>query len=181
MYIPKKNDDEILLGVYISLPEPYQSYVRNCRINFGDPFACSCPVHITLLPPTVIKKDQKNDFISNLEQVVSSFSSFWIIAKGLSSFIPVSSVAYIPLVTGGNICKDLYSKILKLDALSNYVERFDYYPHITVSYNVAQEDLLEIENVFNDFSACFISSKICVDEVDSDGHSRNIKVISLGK
>lgn len=181
MYIPEKNDDEILLGVYISLPEPYQSYVRNCRINLGDPFAYSCPVHITLLPPTVIKKDKKDDFINSLERVVSNFSPFWIAVRGVSSFIPVSNVAYIPLISGDNSCKDLYTKILELDALENYVKRFDYYPHITVSYNVVEEDLLEIENAFEDFSACFISSKICVDEVDSDGHSKNIKIISLGK
>lgn len=42
MYKPIINKDESILGIYIRLPEPYEKYIRQYRINNGQDSAALC-------------------------------------------------------------------------------------------------------------------------------------------
>lgn len=180
MYIPNITSEETLFGVYIALPEPYENYIRNCRINHGDSLASLCPTHITLLPPTAINRLDLINFVTDLKNMAASFRPFWVKLDGVSSFKPVSNVSFINVVKGNKNCASINNEILSFNSLRGLDKRFDYHPHVTIGHGISQENLDVLEKKFKNFTASFICSKICVDILDTDGSSRTVAILPLG-
>ncbi len=179
MYIPDFEKNEIILGIYISLPSCYGEYIRNYRIEHGDGCAALCPSHITLLPPTVFHRLDLPKIMEHLEDITSTYKPFWIKLDGVASFKPVSNVSYIKVVSGADECKELHDKVLNSEFIDSSSERFSFHPHVTIAHDVSDSSFSVLENEFSDFNSAFICSKICVDLLDTDGSSTNIAVLPL--
>lgn len=175
MYIPEVTSDELLLGVYVNLPQPWSAFISNKRMEIGDSLAENCAPHITLLPPTPVAKSQLNTFLKDLKHIADTSKSFWVGLDSSSNFLPVSTVSFIKVSYGYDECKVLHDKIY--GCVENASPRFPFHPHVTLAHNISVEKIRDIQSDFSDFKAAFICSNIFVDVLDTKGNSHTVIVL----
>ncbi|MHB1491981.1 2',5' RNA ligase family [mine drainage metagenome] len=154
MRLPERGDDEIRIGVALTVPEPYGSALQAARASFGDPLAPFIPPHITLLGPTVVAEDELDALGVHLAEIASQFRPFVLHLRGTGSFRPVSPVVFVQVVEGISICEDL-ERAVRSGPLEQEL-RFNYHPHVTVAHEVDEDALERAFDGLAGFEASFV-------------------------
>jgi len=152
--LPERGDDQVRIGVALTVPEPYGSALQEARASFGDPLAPFIPPHITLLGPTVVDERDLDALGVHLAEVASRFRPFALHLRGTGSFRPVSPVVFVQVVEGISICEDLERAVRS--GLLEQDLRFNYHPHVTVAHEVDEDALERAFDGLAEFEASFV-------------------------
>lgn len=178
MNLPERADDEVRIGVSITVPEPWGSMLQDARAGFGDPAAEQIPSHITLVGPTLLPADALPAMDAHLREVAARHEPFTVRLRGTGTFRPVSSVVFVQVVEGIAGCERL-----EHDVRSGPLEqglRFNYHPHVTVAHEVADDQLDAAFEGLADFDASFLVTAIHSYEHGDDGVWRPARDYPLG-
>ncbi len=149
----KPGEDLRMIGVAISVAEPYGELLREFRASFGDDLAVSVPTHVTLLPPTEVPAAALPMIEGHLAAVADRSSAFQIDLHGTGTFRPVSPVVFVKLAAGADRCAQLDS-LIRLGPLHRELH-FDYHPHVTVAHHLPDDVLNRAEQELAGFSCSF--------------------------
>ena len=152
--------DRITVGVVIDLPEPHATVVRKWRRRAGDPQADLVPPHVTLLPPTSVRRDDLDEVIAHLSKVAEMQAPFSMHLSGTGTFRPLSQVVFIQVSSGVGECERLESAIRSgpLDRDLDY----PFHPHVTVAHDVDDRALDEAYDGLSDFVARFRADRFAL-------------------
>lgn len=167
MYLPEIGEDEELIGLVIAVPEPWMSELTAWRLEFGDEHGNHTPAHITLLPPTAIKKDHRADVAEHLQKIAAAHRPFKISLRGTGTFRPISPVVYIDVVAGNRDLIELENDVRT--GILDVPTRFDYHPHVTIAQQVSDERLDRAEMTCANFEAQWTVQGFRLDRVTPDG------------
>ena len=76
MYLPQRLPGQEWLGVVIALPEPWVSVLTDIRVSLGDDQGTKVPAHITILPPTAVDMERREEVIEHLRAVAQRYTPF---------------------------------------------------------------------------------------------------------
>ena len=128
------------IGVSISVPEPWGSYLQDFRVNNGDAAGSGIPTHITLVPPLEVEEARVADVEDHLANVAAATAPYRIHLRGSGTFRPVSPVVFLNLVEGISQTEQL-ALSCRTGPLTSEL-RYPYHPHVTVAH-VDDDDLLD--------------------------------------
>lgn len=171
--------DGLVVGVAVAVPEPYGSYLRDCRASFGDPEAHRIPPHITLLPPTEVACANEDAVVEHLDRVAATSHAFTVHLRGTASFRPVSPVVFVQLVAGIAECERLETAVR-----SGPLDRdlaFYYHPHVTVAHHLSDEQLDRAATTLETFDAVFEVTEFLLYEHGVDGVWRPERSFAFGR
>lgn len=141
------------IGVAIGIPEPYGAELQGWRERLGDPNATRIVPHVTLLPPTSVSAGVLPKIEEHLRIVATRFSEFDIRLRGSATFLPVSSVVFVPLVQGIAECEQL-EKLVRSGPLCREIG-YTYHPHVTVAHNLPDDALYRAWTALSAYDASF--------------------------
>jgi 2'-5' RNA ligase len=141
------------IGVAIGIPEPYGGELQGWRERLGDPNASRIVPHVTLLPPTPVSPEALQEIEEHLRLVATAFREFSIRLRGSATFLPVSSVVFVPLVQGIAECEQLEVKV-RSGPLWREVG-YSYHPHVTVAHDLPDDALLRAWTALSAYDASF--------------------------
>ncbi|HVW81717.1 MAG TPA: 2'-5' RNA ligase family protein [Mycobacteriales bacterium] len=127
------------IGVAIGIPEPFGAELQAWRERLGDPNALRIVPHVTLLPPTVVGNGTLAEIEEHLRRVAARFRPFVIRLRGSATFLPVSSVVFVPLVQGIAECEQIEAQV-RSGPLTRALD-YSYHPHVTVAHDLPDEAL----------------------------------------
>jgi 2'-5' RNA ligase len=174
----QRGADDRTVGVAVAVPEPYGSYLRDCRAGFGDPEAHRIPPHITLLPPTEVACADEGAVVEHLHRVAAASHAFTVHLRGTASFRPVSPVVFVQLVAGIAECERLESAVR-----AGPLERdlaFYYHPHVTAAHHLSDERLDRAAAALETFDAVFEVTEFLLYEHGEDGVWRPERSFAFG-
>ena len=128
-----------VLGVVVSVPEPWAQLLVEWRGRCGDPQASLVPPHVTLLPPTEVPVADRAEISAHLARVAATHPPFDMHLSGTGTFRPVSEVVFVAVARGIADCE-----LIATDVRTGPLERplhFPYHPHVTVAHDVPGEML----------------------------------------
>src|SRR6185312_8972915 len=99
------------IGVAVGIPEPFGAELQGWRERLGDPNALRIVPHVTLLPPTTVGSGALPEIEEHLRRVAARFRPFEIRLRGSATFLPVSSVVFVPLVQGIAECEQMETQV----------------------------------------------------------------------
>ena len=111
MYLPQRLPGQEWLGVVIALPEPWVSVLTDIRVSLGDDQGTKVPAHITILPPTAVDMERREEVIEHLRSVAQRYTPFRVTLGDTGTFRPVSPVVYLSLAEGERECTMLAEDI----------------------------------------------------------------------
>jgi 2'-5' RNA ligase len=123
-----------VLGVVVSVPEPWAELLVEWRGKCGDPQAALVPPHVTLLPPTEVPVAQRGAISDHLSRVARRHPPFDVHLAGTGTFRPISEVVFVAVARGIADCE-----LIAGDVRSGPLHRelaFPYHPHVTVAHDV---------------------------------------------
>jgi 2'-5' RNA ligase len=138
---PPADTGTAVLGVVVSVPEPWAQLLVDWRSKVGDPQASLVPPHVTLLPPTVVRVRDRAAISEHLAQVARRHPPFDVHLSGTGTFRPVSEVVFVAVALGIADCE-----LIATDVRSGPLARslaFPYHPHVTVAHDVPT-DMLDL-------------------------------------
>ncbi|HWB65221.1 MAG TPA: 2'-5' RNA ligase family protein [Mycobacteriales bacterium] len=141
------------IGVALGIPEPYGSELQAWRERLGDPNAHRIVPHITLLPPTLVASEQLDDIEEHLRAVAAASRPFDIRLRGSATFLPISSVVFVPLVQGIAECEQLAAAVRRGPLRRDL--NFPYHPHVTVVHDLPDEALYRGWTQLTSYEAAF--------------------------
>ena len=156
-----------IIGVSITVPEPYGSLLQERRAGFGDRAAAAIPTHVTLLPPTEVEVAGLPVFREHLAQIAAAGRPFCMRLDGTDTFRPLSPVVYVELTEGAVECAELQEQVR-----SGPIRRelqFPYYPHVTVAHGIEDEAMDRAQRELADFGACWTATGFALYEQGEDG------------
>jgi 2'-5' RNA ligase len=160
-------DDDVVVGVAITVPEPWSQVLRGARAAAGDPEARAIPPHVTLLAPAKVAADELDQIDDHLEQVASRYSAFDLHLRGTGTFRPVSPVVFVQVVEGIALCEQIAGEVRS--GLLDRPLRFPYHPHVTIGHDVPDDHLDQAFEAMADFDAAFSVTHVDGYVQDSDG------------
>lgn len=169
MDLPAPAPSQCVMGMTIELPEPWASQVRIVRSASGDPLASSVPPHVTLLPPTVVERDDVPVIVDHVERVVAGTRPFVVRAHGVGTFRPVSPVVYLALAAGADRCDSLQRDLRGPEGSLFAALRFPFHPHVTLAQDVADDALDGAARDGALIDANFVVEQICLHRLADDG------------
>jgi 2'-5' RNA ligase len=128
-----------VLGVVVSVPEPWAQLLVEWRSKVGDPQASLVPPHVTLLPPTEVRVADRAAISAHLAEVARRHPPFTVHLSGTGTFRPVSEVVFVAVALGIADCE-----LIASDVRSGPLARplnFPYHPHVTVAHDVPTDML----------------------------------------
>jgi 2'-5' RNA ligase len=128
-----------VIGVSISVPEPWAAEIQALRAGYGDPLARSVPTHVTLLPPTPLAAAAVPRVHEHLRRVAAGFRPFRMLLHGTGTFRPVTPVVYLRIEEGSRDCRTLEAAV-RSGPLARDLD-FPYHPHVTVAQAVPEPAL----------------------------------------
>lgn len=167
MFLPERRSYEEWLGVVIAVPEPWNSIITEIRQSIGDPMALSVPPHVTILPPLAVPGDRREQVFEHLRQVAEQGRPFQISLRGVSTFQPVSSVAFLQVDKGAKQCAQLAEDVRS--GPLDYSLRFPYHAHVTLAQNLSQDCLDRALELAKDIDAEWMVQGFRADRVEADG------------
>jgi 2'-5' RNA ligase len=141
------------IGVAVNIPEPFGSELQGWRERLGDPNASRIVPHVTLLPPTRVDSESLPAIEEHLRLVATQFSAFDIRLRGSATFLPVSSVVFVPLVQGIAECEQLEVRV-RSGVLWREVG-YAYHPHVTVAHDLPDDALYRAWTELSGYDASF--------------------------
>lgn len=167
MYVPACGPDEELIGVVIAVPEPWMSLLTEARVHLGDEHGINTPAHITLLPPTAVRKADRERLFEHLQAVAKSVAPFRVGVRGTGSFRPVSPVVFFNISEGAAQLSALEARIRA--GITSEPRRFDYHPHVTLVHGVSDEVMDRALELGKHFQADWVVPGFRLDQVSPDG------------
>lgn len=144
---------DIVVGVAITVPEPWAGALRAARSAVGDPEAESIPPHVTLLAPATVGESWLTDVDEHLERVAAGHQPFDLHLRGTATFRPVSPVVFVQVVEGIAQCERLASDVRR--GPLEVPAKFPYHPHATIAHAVDDARLDQAFEQMADFDATF--------------------------
>lgn len=177
MYLPPLRDGEEWIGILVAIPEPWVTELTEIRRNAGDLQADHVPAHITLLPPTAVAVEDREQLFSHLSQVAQMHHPFTATVEGAGSFRPVSPVSFAQVTTGFHnfvsLAEDIRSNLLDTEP------RFPYHPHVTLGHGISDAALDHVEAAVADFSATWTVPGFRLDRVDEAGRYSSLALFDF--
>ncbi|MCW2510627.1 MAG: 2-5 ligase [Modestobacter sp.] len=136
---PRMSPETAVLGVVVSVPEPWAQLLVEWRSKCGDPQASLVPPHVTLLPPTEVPAGDRAAISAHLARVAAGHAPFDMHLAGTSSFRPVSEVVFIAVAKGMAECARIATDVRR-GPLARPLN-FPYHPHVTVAHDVPTDML----------------------------------------
>ena len=139
--VPAAPIETAVLGVVVSVPEPWAQLLVDWRTKVGDPQASLVPPHVTLLPPTEVRLRERDAISEHLARVARRHPPFDVHLSGTGTFRPVSEVVFVAVALGIADCE-----LIATDVRSGPLARslnFPYHPHVTVAHDVPS-DMLDV-------------------------------------
>jgi 2'-5' RNA ligase len=133
--------DTAVLGVVVSVPEPWAQLLVEWRTKVGDPQASLVPPHVTLLPPTEVPSSRRAAISAHLARVARQHPPFDVHLSGTGTFRPVSEVVFVAVAMGIADC-ELIATDVRTGPLARPLN-FPYHPHVTVAHDVPT-DMLDL-------------------------------------
>lgn len=130
-----------VLGVVVSVPEPWSQLLVEWRGKVGDPQASLVPPHVTLLPPTEVTVADRPAITAHLAQVARCHPPFTVHLSGTGTFRPISEVVFVAVALGISDC-ELIATDVRTGPLARPLN-FPYHPHVTVAHDVST-DMLDL-------------------------------------
>jgi 2'-5' RNA ligase len=130
-----------VLGVVVSVPEPWAQLLVDWRTKVGDPQASLVPPHVTLLPPTEVRVRERDVVSEHLARVARRHPPFDVHLSGTGTFRPVSEVVFVAVALGIADC-ELIATDVRTGPLARPLN-FPYHPHVTVAHDVPT-DMLDV-------------------------------------
>ena len=143
----------VTVGVVIDLPEPHASVIRGWRERSGDHQGAVIPPHVTLLPPTSVRRGLLDGAVTHLQTVATEVEPFSMELGGTQTFRPASQVVYVQIVNGMVECKQLET-LIRRGPLERPRE-FPFHPHVTVAHDVDEAALDAAYEGLSEFVARF--------------------------
>jgi 2'-5' RNA ligase len=137
----RTSTDTAVLGVVVSVPEPWAQLLVEWRGKCGDPQASLVPPHVTLLPPTEVLVADRPAITDHLARVAASHPPFDMHLAGTDTFRPVSEVVFIAVARGIAECARIATDV-RSGPLTRALS-FPYHPHVTVAHDVPT-DMLDL-------------------------------------
>jgi 2'-5' RNA ligase len=128
-----------VLGVVVSIPEPWAELLVEWRRKCGDPQASLVPPHVTLLPPTEVPVTQRAAISAHLARVAAGHAPFDMLLAGTDTFRPVSEVVFVAVERGMTECARIATDV-RSGPLARSLN-FPYHPHVTVAHDVPTDML----------------------------------------
>jgi 2'-5' RNA ligase len=136
---PPTPTDTAVLGVVVSVPEPWAQLLVDWRSKVGDPQAHLVPPHVTLLPPTEVRVRDRWAITDHLARVARLHPPFDVHLSGTGTFRPVSEVVFVAVALGIADC-ELIASDVRTGPLARPLN-FPYHPHVTVAHDVPTDML----------------------------------------
>ena len=136
---PSTRTGTAVLGVVVSVPEPWAQLLVDWRTKVGDPQAHLVPPHVTLLPPTEVRVRDRSAITEHLAQVARRHPPFEVHLSGTGTFRPVSEVVFVAVALGIADC-ELIAGDVRTGPLTRPLN-FPYHPHVTVAHDVPTQML----------------------------------------
>jgi 2'-5' RNA ligase len=150
---PRTSPETAVLGVVVSLPEPWAELMVEWRSKCGDPQASLVPPHVTLLPPTEVPVGDRVAISAHLARVAAAHAPFDMHLSGTGTFRPVSEVVFVAVARGMAECASIASDV-RTGPLSRPLS-FPYHPHVTVAHDVPADMLDMASTGLSDLRAEF--------------------------
>jgi 2'-5' RNA ligase len=166
------------IGVSIAVPEPYGRLLQDLRAGFGDPAACAIPTHVTLLPPTLLRRDEMPGLGRHLASVAAQGRPFALRLDGTDTFRPLSPVVYVRVAEGGAACGELQERVRSGPVAREL--QFPYHPHVTVAHGIAEAAMDRAQAELAGFSAQWTASGFALYEQGADEVWRQLRVFPFG-
>ena len=131
--------DTAILGVVVSVPEPWAQLLVEWRSKVGDPQAGLVPPHVTLLPPTEVAVVDRPAITAHLAEVARRHPPFAVHLSGTGTFRPISEVVFVAVALGIADC-ELIAADVRTGPLTRSLG-FPYHPHVTVAHDVPTDML----------------------------------------
>jgi 2'-5' RNA ligase len=141
------------IGVAVGIPEPFGAELQGWRERLGDPNALRIVPHVTLLPPTTVGSGALPEIEEHLRRVAARFRPFEIRLRGSATFLPVSSVVFVPLVQGIAECEQIEAQV-RSGPLTRALD-YSYHPHVTVAHDLPDEALYRALGELSGYDARF--------------------------
>lgn len=166
------------VGVSISIPEPWGSFLHRCRASAGDTQAAQVPTHLTLLGPTEVNGQDAAAIEAHLAGVARQHEPFGLHLRGTGTFRPVTDVVFVAVVAGISECERL-ARAVRSGPLARTL-RFPYHPHVTVAQDVSPGQLDAVFEGLATFEAKVDVSGFTLFEHGADGYWRPRRGFALG-
>lgn len=160
-------DDVRTIGVAIAIPDPWGSDLQERRATYGDRQAWTIPTHVTLLPPTQVRKDQMRSVDAHLAAVADAQVRFGIELGAADTFRPVTPTVFLRLARGADECA-LVADLVRSGPLRRRLV-FPYHPHVTLAFDVADEQLDRAFSEHANFRLDFTASEFSRYELAEEG------------
>ena len=128
-----------VLGVVVSIPEPWAQLLVEWRGKCGDPQASLVPPHVTLLPPTEVPVTERTAISEHLARVAAGHPPFDMHLVGTDTFRPISEVVFEAVAQGSAECSRIATDV-RTGPLARPLH-FPYHPHVTVAHDVPTDML----------------------------------------
>lgn len=135
----ESSPDTAVLGVVVSVPEPWAELLVEWRGKCGDPQATLVPPHVTLLPPTEVPIGTRPAITEHLSRVAAQHPPFDMHLSGTGTFRPISEVVFVAVALGIADC-ELIATDVRTGPLARPLS-FPYHPHVTVAHDVPADML----------------------------------------
>lgn len=146
-------DGTVTLGVAVAVPAPFAEVLQGWRADFGDPQAAQIPAHVTLLPPTPVRRDDLPAIRQHLQGAAERHDPFPMVLRGTGSFRPVSDVVFVQVAEGIAECEQIERRV-RSGLLARDLA-FYYHPHVTVAHDLPHEALDRASKTLADYEAAF--------------------------
>ena len=132
--VPRSTPETAVLGVVVSIPEPWAQLLVEWRGKCGDPQASLVPPHVTLLPPTEVPVTERAAITEHLARVAAGHPPFDMHLEGTDTFRPISEVVFVAVARGMAECARIATDV-RTGPLARPLH-FPYHPHVTVAHDV---------------------------------------------
>jgi len=155
------------IGVAVPVPEPWGTQLQEQRAGFGDRVAWTIPTHITLLPPTRVPAPSLAEVDRHLADAASFVEPFVVELHGTGTFRPVSPTVYAVVARGVGGCEQLEARV-RSGPLQRRL-KYPYHPHVTLAFDVPEEQLDRAYDELTDLRASFLVDEIVRYELGEEG------------
>lgn len=153
MRLPRASAGETVVGVAITVPEPYREQLHDARVRLGDPEARNIVPHVTLIGPTPVADHLLDELDAHLARTAAAHGPFHMELRGTQTFRPVSPVVFVALAEGADRCTALEAALrggpLRVEP------PFPYHPHVTVAHDLDEAGLDAAQEAMAGYEATF--------------------------
>lgn len=179
MDVPAPAPGQRVLGVTVPVPEPWASRVRLVRAEAGDPLARTIGPHITILPPTLVARDEVEAAERHVTAVASRTLPFVVELDGVDGFRPVSPVVYLSVARGAEDLDALQRAVRDEDGPLARELRFRFHPHVTLAHEVGPEALDAAAASGEAITAEFVADRLELRLLAEDGSWDLLRTVPL--